>query len=80
MTRLLGLLALAVVLWIFLEIGWMRLKRAMGAGRPAAPMPPKPPQISLVRCSRCGVHVPRGRVVAGVCEGCRVPPGVETPG
>lgn len=71
MTRLLGLVALAVVLWIFLEIGWARLKRALGAGRPAAPMPGKPPEIALVRCSGCGVHVPRARLAAGRCERCR---------
>ena len=76
MTRLLGLMALAVVLWMFLEIGWARLKRAVGEGRPAQPMPPKSPEISesLVRCSECGVHVPRGRLVMGLCERCR--PGV----
>src|SRR5687767_5466023 len=72
MTRFLALAALAVVLWMFLEIGWTRLKRAVGAGRPMPPIPPKPPEVTenLVRCSECGVHVPRGRVVAGKCERC----------
>ena len=65
MTRLLVFAALAVVLWIFLEIGWVRLKRALSA--------PESPEIPLLRCSGCGVHVPRGRVVAGLCEGCRLP-------
>ena len=65
MTRLLALAALAVVLWVLLEIGWARLKRAVEA--------PKSPEIPLIRCSGCGVHVPRGRVVAGLCEGCRLP-------
>jgi hypothetical protein len=65
MTRLLALAALAIVLWMFLKIGWARLKRAVGEGRP-----PAPPE-SLLRCSGCGVHVPRGRVVAGFCERCR---------
>ena len=66
MTRLLGLVALAVVLWIFLEIGWARLKRAV---KPLV----KPPEVTLVRCSGCGVHVPAGRVVAGRSERCRLP-------
>src|SRR5687768_4285036 len=72
MTRLLALAALAVVLWIFLEIGWARLKRSVGEGRPARRIPSKPSEMSesLVRCSGCGVHVPRGRVVAGLCERC----------
>ena len=65
MTRLLALAALAVVLWMLLEIGWARLKRAVGAG------PGKPPEIPLIRCSGCGVHVPRGRVAGGLCERCR---------
>jgi len=59
MTRLLVLMALAVVLWLFLEAGWARLKQM------------KPPEVTLERCSGCGVHVPRGRVVAGLCERCR---------
>ncbi|MFL6197869.1 MAG: hypothetical protein ACJ76J_01725 [Thermoanaerobaculia bacterium] len=59
MTRLLVLAALAVVLWMFLEAGWARLKRM------------KPPEVTLVRCSGCGVHVPGERVVAGRCERCR---------
>lgn len=73
MTRLLALAAVAVVLWMLLELGWLRLKRALGAGPAAKPMPPKPPEIALVRCSGCGVHVPRGRVVGGRCERCRLP-------
>lgn len=60
MTRLLALVAVAVVLWMLLEIGWARLKRAAGG-----------PEIALVRCSGCGVHVPRRRVVGGLCEQCR---------
>lgn len=71
MTRLLALMAVAVVLWMLLELGWARLKRAVGAGQPPASM--KPPEIALVRCSGCGVHVPRGRVVGGRCERCRLP-------
>ena len=66
MTRLLALAALAVVLWMLLEAGWARLKRAVGPGQPGMPMP-------LVRCSGCGVYVPQARVVGGRCEGCRLP-------
>lgn len=69
MTRILALAALAVVLWIFLEVGWARLKRALGAG----PKSPKLPEIPLIRCSGCGVHVPRGQVVGGLCEQCQLP-------
>lgn len=64
MTRLLALVGLAVVVWIFLEIGWTRLKRVKGGER-------RSPEIPLLRCSGCGVHVPRGRVVGGLCEECR---------
>lgn len=62
MTRLLGLVAIAVALWMFLELGLARLKRALDK-----------PEIteSLVRCSGCGVHVPRRQMVAGRCERCR---------
>lgn len=77
MARLLALMAVAVVLWMLLEIGWARLKRAVGAGRPMPPMPPIPgksPEVTLVRCSGCGVHVPPGRVVGERCERCRLPP------
>ena len=70
MTRFLALAAVAVVFWMVLEVAWARLKRAVGAG-PARPM--KPPEIPLVRCPGCGVHVPRGRVVGGRCERCRLP-------
>ncbi len=70
MTRLLALAALAIVLWMFLKIGWARLKRAVGAGT-ARRM--KSPEIPLIRCSGCGVHVRRGQVVSGLCEQCRLP-------
>lgn len=73
MTRVLALVAVAVVLWMLLELGWARLKRAVGAGPAARSMPRKPPEIALVRCSGCGVHVPHGRVVGGLCERCRLP-------
>lgn len=67
MTRLFALAAFAIVLWLLLKMGWARLKRAVGEGRVNSP------EISLVRCSGCGMHVPRGRVVAALCERCRLP-------
>lgn len=70
MTRLLGLMAVAVALWMFLELGLARLKKALGEGKPR---PQGKPEIteSLVRCSGCGVHVPRRQMVSGRCERCR---------
>ena len=70
MSRLLGLVVLAVLLWLVLEAAWVRLRLSAGATvRPAT----KPPEVAatLVRCSGCGVHVPRESVVGGVCERCR---------
>jgi hypothetical protein len=78
MTRFLGLVLLAVLLWICLEIAWARLRTALGAGRP--PDRPQPPleRIGepLARCAGCGVHVPRSRLLAGtsgraLCDRCR---------
>ncbi len=66
MTRLLALVGLAVVVWIVLQIGWSRLKRVAAGER-------RSPEIPLLRCSGCGVHVPRGRVAGGLCEECRLP-------
>jgi hypothetical protein len=74
MSRLLGLVVLAVVLWLVLEAAWSRLRISLGAAvRPAMPRPPAPPEVAatLVRCSGCGVHVPRERVEEGLCERCR---------
>jgi hypothetical protein len=80
MTRLLGLVLLAVALWMLLEIGWVRLRKAVGAGRPAPPLD-RAPEVTetLVRCAGCGVHVPRARLVAEMeggllCERCRSGP------
>jgi len=85
MTRLFGLIVLAVLLWICLEIAVRFLQDLVGGVRTAARMP-RPPGISqepggpraiqeLVRCSRCGVYVPRPRTVTAggetVCESCR---------
>ncbi|HWM91916.1 MAG TPA: hypothetical protein VN493_14210 [Thermoanaerobaculia bacterium] len=73
MTRLLGLLALAAVLWLLLEIGWARLRKAVKAGWTVSSLKPPEAGETLVRCSGCGVYVPRGQVVAGACERCRPP-------
>lgn len=60
--RLLVLVGLAIVLWMFLELGLARLKSSLDK-----------PKIteSLVRCSGCGVYVPHRQVVEGRCEQCR---------
>ena len=73
MSRLLGLVLLAVLLWFVLEVAWSRLRISLGATvRPIQP-PPRPPEVAstLVRCSGCEVHVPRESVVGGLCERCR---------
>jgi hypothetical protein len=73
MSRLLGLVVLAVLLWLVLEAAWVRLRLSAGATvRPIQP-PPRRPEIveTLVRCSGCGVHVPQESMVGGVCERCR---------
>lgn len=71
MTRLLGLVVLAVLLWLVLEAAWARLRIAIGAG--VRPVPPPPPPIAetLVRCAGCGVHVSASRLAGGLCERCR---------
>jgi hypothetical protein len=73
MSRLLGLVVLAVLLWLVLEAAWARLRLSVGATvRPIQP-PTRRPEVveTLVRCSGCGVHVPRESVVDGRCERCR---------
>jgi hypothetical protein len=76
MSRLLGLVVLAVLLWFVLEVAWSRLRISLGATvRPIQPppRPPRPPEVAatLVRCSGCGIHVPRESMVEGQCERCR---------
>ena len=73
MSRFLGLVVLAVLLWLVLEAAWARLRISLGATvRPAAPQPP-PAQVAetLVRCAGCGVHMPQRLLVEGLCERCR---------
>ena len=73
MSRLLGLVVLAVVLWFVLEAAWARLR--LSAGATARPLqPPQRPRESaetLARCSGCGVHVPQESVIGGLCDRCR---------
>jgi hypothetical protein len=86
MTRLFGLIVLAVLLWICLEVAVRFLQNLVGGVRTVSGRMPPPPGVSrepggpraiqeLVRCSRCGVYVPRPRTVAlggeAVCEACR---------
>jgi uncharacterized protein len=65
MGRLLGLVVLAVLLWVTLEAVVKRLGAA--AARGSFPPPPslKPPPEPLVRCAACGVYVPQVRALAG---------------
>lgn len=73
MSRLLGLVVVAVLIWLVLEAAWSRLRLSAGAAsRPLQP-PPRPPEpiaSTLVRCAGCGVHVPRESLVGGRCERC----------
>jgi hypothetical protein len=72
MSRLLGLVVLAVLLWLVLEAAWVRLRLSAGTADPGRRPATRPPEVvaTLVRCSGCGVHVPRESVVGGVCERC----------
>ncbi len=77
MSRFLGLVVLAVLLWLVLEAAWARLRVSIGAdARPVQPPPrpadpPAPIAATLVRCAGCGVHVPRESLAAGRCDRCR---------
>lgn len=74
MSRFLGLVVLAVLIWLVLEAALVRLRLSAGvAARPLQP-PPRPPEpiaATLVRCAGCGVHVARDSVVDGRCDRCR---------
>jgi hypothetical protein len=72
MSRFLGLVVLAVLLWLVLEAALVRLRLSAGvAVRPLQP-PQRPPEVveTLVRCSGCGVHVPQESVTGGLCDRC----------
>jgi hypothetical protein len=75
MSRLFGLVVLAVLLWFVLEVAWSRLRISISATvRPISP-PPRPPEPveiaeTLVRCSGCGTHVPSRMLAEGLCERC----------
>jgi hypothetical protein len=87
MTRLLDLVFLAVLVWMGLEMAVRFLRELVGGARPSSttasrtpppsPSPAGPQAIQeLVRCSHCGVYVPRSGIApagAGelVCSSCR---------
>lgn len=73
MTRLLGLLVLAVLIWLVLEALLVRARGTLGGGRRGA-LPRQGVQQeqgrengaeALVRCGGCGVYVPRSRALWG---------------
>lgn len=74
MTRLLGLIVLAVILWMLLEVAWSGVRRALA---PPPPAPRKmPPPERLVLCAGCNTYVPAARALAdangqALCERCR---------
>jgi hypothetical protein len=72
MSRFLGLVVLAVLLWLVLEAALVRLRLSMGVAvrQVQPPRPPEPVAATLVRCAGCGVHVPREAVVDGRCGQC----------
>lgn len=71
MTRVLVLVALAVLVWICLETAVRRLRGT----RPRRETQGEKPE-RLVRCSSCGVHVPLSRSLSSrgggepLCERC----------
>lgn len=69
MPRLLGLIVLAVVIWLVLEAALVRLRLSARAARPVQP-PPETIAATLVRCPGCGIHVPQDSLVGGRCERC----------
>jgi len=84
MLRLLVLILLAYLVYLGLESLMGRLRGAAGGGA-FRPDPPPPPRVTvtvhreaaeeLVPCARCGVRVPKSRMVAGeggaVCASCK---------
>lgn len=73
MSRFLGLVVLAVILWLVLEAALVRLRLSAGAtARPIQPpqRSPEPIAATLVRCAGCGVHVPQDSLTGGRCERC----------
>ncbi|HEX3126634.1 MAG TPA: hypothetical protein VH394_04835 [Thermoanaerobaculia bacterium] len=70
MSRFLGLVALAVLIWLVLETALVRLRLSVKVtARPVQP-PPEPIAATLVRCPGCGVHVPQESLAGGRCERC----------
>lgn len=71
MSRFLGLVVLAVLIWLILEAGLVRLRLSVKTARPVPPPHrPEPIAATLVRCPGCGVHVPQESLAGGRCERC----------
>lgn len=75
MSRFLGLVVLAVLVWLVLEAVLVRLRLSVRlSARTARPVPPPqhpgPIAATLVRCAGCGVHVPQESLAGGRCERC----------
>ena len=65
MTRLLALIVLAILIWVFLQNLKQKVRISVGASRRSAAPPPQTSVENLVRCTACGVHVPRSRALPG---------------
>jgi uncharacterized protein len=60
-----------LVLGVVLLILWLARARRRGGSKPARPAAAtgKPAPEEMVRCSHCGVHLPRREALVGVASG-----------
>lgn len=67
--RLLVLLFFAVVIWVVIETlfaGWrVRRREAARARRAGQPAAARSANVTLVRCARCGTHIPQSSALPG---------------
>lgn len=60
MKYLLGFLVLLLVAW-----RWRTARSARQLDAAQRPRPAAPPQVTMVRCDHCGVHVPAHEAISG---------------
>lgn len=67
--RLLVLLFIAVVIWVVIETlfaGWrVRRREAATARRTRQQAASRSASVTLVRCARCGTHIPQSSALPG---------------
>lgn len=69
MTRLLVILIAILLAWIWIARMIRGVLRGTSRSRPATTSDSDRPK-ALLRCRRCGVHVPETQLTAGVCGSC----------